>query len=70
VQTATARVWSLLIHHEARQGTAWLMLVSRDFGEYVWESVLAAGQKFGIRPLGMLAAQEITGMEEVDVATL
>lgn len=70
VQTATARVWSLLIHHEARQGTAWLMLVSRDFGEYVWESVLAAGQKFGIRPFGLLAAQVITGMEEVDVATL
>jgi hypothetical protein len=32
--------------------------------------VLAAGQKFGIRPFGMLAAQVITGMEEVDVATL
>jgi heterotetrameric sarcosine oxidase gamma subunit len=70
VQTSTARVWSVLIHHQARQGSAWLLLVSRDFGQYVWESVLAAGQGFGIRPLGILAAQAITGMEEIDVAAL
>jgi len=70
VQTSTARVWSLLIHHQAGQGSAWLLLVSRDFGQYVWESVLGVGQKFGIRPFGMLAAQGITGMEEIDVAAL
>ncbi len=70
VQTSTARVWSVVIHHEARQGSAWLVLVSRDFGEYVWETVLAAGQEFGIRPFGMSAAQVINGMEEIDVATL
>jgi glycine cleavage system aminomethyltransferase T len=70
VQTSTARVWSLLIHHQAGQGSAWLLLVSRDFGQYVWESVLAAGQNFGIQPFGMLAAQVITGMEEIDVAAL
>jgi glycine cleavage system aminomethyltransferase T len=70
VQTSTARVWSLVIHHEARQGSSWLVLVSRDFGEYVWETVLEAGQEFGIRPFGMSAAQVITGMEELDVATL
>jgi sarcosine oxidase, subunit alpha len=70
VQTPTARVWSLVIHHQARQGSAWLVLVSRDFGEYVWEAVLAAGQEFGIRPFGMSAAKVITGTEELDVATL
>jgi sarcosine oxidase subunit alpha len=70
MQTTSARVWSLLIHHEARQGSAWLLLVSRDFGEYAWESLLAAGQEFGIRPVGVLAAQVIAGMEEIDVAAL
>jgi heterotetrameric sarcosine oxidase gamma subunit len=70
VQTSTARVWSLVIHHESRQGSSWLVLVSRDFGEYVWETILESGQEFGIRPFGMSAAQIITGMEELDVATL
>jgi len=70
VQTSTARVWSVVIHHQARQGSAWLVLVSRDFGEYVWETVLVAGQEFGIRPFGISAAKVITGMEEIDVATL
>jgi len=69
VQTSTARVWSLVIHHKSRQGSSWLVLVSRDFGEYVWETVLEAGQEFGIRPFGMSAAQVIAGMEELDVAT-
>jgi len=70
VQTTTARVWSLLIHHEVRQGKGWLLLVSRDFGQYVWESMFVAGQNLGIRPFGMLAAQTLTGMEEIDVAAL
>ena len=69
-QTATARVWSLVIRNEVRQGSAWMLLVSRDYGEYVWESVLAAGSEFGIQPLGMLAAEAITGAEENNVAAL
>jgi heterotetrameric sarcosine oxidase gamma subunit len=70
VQTATARVWSLLIRYEVRNDFAWMLLVSRDFGEYVWESVLMAGREFGIQPLGLSQTQVITGMEEFDVAAL
>jgi methylglutamate dehydrogenase subunit C len=70
VQTTAARVWSLLIRQEMRQDFAWMLLVSRDYGEYVWESVLTAGREFGIPPLGISAAQAIAGMEEFDVAAL
>jgi glycine cleavage system aminomethyltransferase T len=70
LQATSARVWSLLIHHAARQGYAWLTLVSRDFGKYVWESVLAVGQEFSIRPFGLAAARVLIGMEDIDVAAL
>lgn len=70
LQASSARVWSLIIHHGVRQGSAWLVFVARDFGEYVWESVLSVGQKFSIRPFGIAAAQVIIGMEELDVAAL
>jgi len=68
VQTPTCRVWSLLIRRQALQGSAWLVLVSRDYGAYVWDSIIAAGRKHQIQPFGASAAKVLTGMGAFDVA--
>jgi sarcosine oxidase subunit alpha len=70
VQVTTARVWSLLIHMPAPSENVWLLLASRDYGEYVWESVLEAGHALGIEPMGVIAAQAFTGMEAIHVAAV
>jgi glycine cleavage system aminomethyltransferase T len=69
VQITTARVWSLLMHQPA-PANAWLLLISRDYGEYVWESILHAGREVGIRPIGSLADLTIAGEEVHNVATI
>jgi glycine cleavage system aminomethyltransferase T len=68
VQTTTCRVWSLLIRRPALQSSAWLVLVSRDYGEYVWDSIRAAGRKHDIHPFGLSAAKVLAGMEAFDAA--
>lgn len=70
VQSVTARVWSLLLRHEKGQSPAWLVLLSRDFAEYVWEAVLAAGHEFAIRPFGSMSASTSVPPEAFDVATV
>ena len=57
LQSPTARVWSLLLRDD---NGAWLILVSRDFGEYVWRSILAEGHEFGIGVFGERAAQSLS----------
>ncbi len=57
LQSPTARVWSLLVRDDVGTLPAWLILVSRDFGEYVWTSILAEGRDFGIGVFGQTAAQ-------------
>jgi len=57
LQSPTARVWSLLVREDVGTLPAWLIFVSRDFGEYVWTSILAEGRDFGIGVFGQTAAQ-------------
>ena len=51
----------MLIRRDVREVPGWLDLVSAT-GEYVWESVLAAGHEFGIRPFGTQAEKVSVGM--------
>jgi sarcosine oxidase subunit alpha len=66
-QSPLARVVALLIRRDVREVPGWLILVSRDYGEYVWECVLAAGHEFGIRPFGIQAEKILMDAEAADV---
>ncbi len=70
LQTAIARVWSLLARHDRAHYPSWILLVSRDYGEYVWESIISAGHEFGIRPFGTTAERILMGVEARDVAVV
>ena len=67
LQSPLAQVVGLLIRRDVRGVPAWLLLVSRDYGEYVWECVLSAGHEFGIRPFGTAGEQVLTDAEAADV---
>jgi glycine cleavage system aminomethyltransferase T len=70
VQIPTARVWSLLLHQQPPPGSSWLLVISRDYGEYVWESILHSGREFGIRPIGRIADLTLAGEEVHNVAAI
>ncbi|HXN21708.1 MAG TPA: hypothetical protein VOA41_03080 [Candidatus Dormibacteraeota bacterium] len=60
VQTSIARVWSFLVRWNIEEAPGWLLLVSRDYGEYVWECILSAGHELGIQPFGLETQHAIT----------
>jgi len=70
LQSPDARVATLLVRRDVRDIPAWLLLVSRDYGEYLWECVLSAGHEFGILPFGTAAQRLLTGAEATDVAVV
>jgi len=70
VQTKVAGVKALCIHQNVHQGNAWVCLVARDFGEYVWESIVESGKEFGVQPFGFMTANAVISAEKNDVAAL
>jgi sarcosine oxidase, subunit alpha len=70
LQGPLARVTALLVRRDVGTIPSWLLLVSRDFGEYVWECVLSAGHEFGIRPFGMTAEKVFTSAEATDASII
>jgi heterotetrameric sarcosine oxidase gamma subunit len=70
LQTAIARVWSLVVRHDTANHPSWVLLVSRDYGEYVWECIMSAGHEFGIRSFGITAEKILTRLEAADVAVI
>ena len=70
VQAPVAKVGGLLIREDIAGLLAYYLLVSRDYGEYVWKCVMAAGQEYGIRPFGLTAEQRLERKEAKDVAAI
>jgi glycine cleavage system aminomethyltransferase T len=60
VQTSIARVWSFLVRWNIGETPGWLLLLARDYGEYVWECTLSAGLELGILPFGIEAQRAVT----------
>jgi len=69
VQTTIARVLNILVRHKG-ETPAWLLLTARDYGEYVWDCIMAAGQEFGIRPFGISAERVLMREEASSVAVV
>jgi glycine cleavage system aminomethyltransferase T len=60
-QTNVAHVHAIVLRQDLAGIPAYHLLVSREYGESVWESVLHAGQEFHITPFGLEAQQLVQG---------
>lgn len=70
LQASIARVTSIVIHRDLGSLPACLLMVPRDYGEYVWECILHAGHDLGIRPFGLATQRILAGEEARDVAAV
>ena len=60
-QANLAHVHALVLRKDMKGLPAYHVLVSREYGESAWESVLHAGHEFGITPFGLQAEQLLQG---------
>ncbi len=54
-QTGIHHTYAILMRRDIESLRAYLILVNREYGEWLWETVLDAGAEFGIRPFGSTA---------------
>ena len=60
VQTGIHHTYSILIRRDIQSLRAYLILVNREYGEWLWESVVHAGAECGIQPFGSAAHELLT----------
>lgn len=60
-QSRLAHVRAIILRKDVAGMPAYHLLVSREYGESVWESVLEAGKEFNLSPFG-LQAQQLVGV--------
>ncbi|MGA8149948.1 MAG: hypothetical protein WB952_03295 [Terriglobales bacterium] len=58
-QTSVAHAHAMVLHEDIRSMTAFHLLVSRDYAEAVWESMVHAGHEFHLCPFGLQALQSL-----------
>lgn len=58
-QSRLAHVRTIVLRKDISGMPAYHLLVSREYGESVWESVLHAGQEFNLAPFGLQAEQRL-----------
>ena len=56
-QSNVAHVHAIILRHDLDEIPAYELLVSREYGESVWDSVLHAGDEFHLAPFGLQAQQ-------------
>ncbi len=54
-QTSVAKVQAIIVRNDRGEAAAFELYVERPYGEYMWESILDAGQEFGIALFGQQA---------------
>ncbi len=59
-QTGVHHTYSILMRRDIQSLRAYLILVNREYGEWLWETVLDAGAECGIRPFGSAAHELLT----------
>ena len=60
-QATVAHVHAIVLRQDLAGILAYHLLVGRDYGESVWESVLHAGHEFQITPFGLQALRQLQG---------
>jgi glycine cleavage system aminomethyltransferase T len=61
-QTSLAHVHSIVLRDDLQGVPAFHILVSREYGESVWESILHAGHEFQLAPFGLKALEVLGGL--------
>jgi glycine cleavage system aminomethyltransferase T len=56
-QTGIDHVHGLVARHDLPGIRAYLIFTGREYGEWLWETVLHAGHEFGIQPVGSQACE-------------
>lgn len=60
-QAGVAHVHAVVLRQDLQDVPAYHLLIGRDYGESVWESVLHAGHEFHIVPFGLKSQQLLQG---------
>jgi len=58
-QTNVAHVHTIVLREDMGQLTAFYLLMTRDYAESVWDSVVHAGREFQLCPFGLKALQSL-----------
>src|SRR5262245_50427892 len=58
-QAPVARVGAVVMRDDLMERTGYLILASRDYGEYVWKSILDAGEGLHITCFGLTALLQV-----------
>jgi glycine cleavage system aminomethyltransferase T len=56
-ESSLAHSHAIILRKDLEGIPAYHLLVSREYGEYLWDSVLHAGQEFNLAPFGLQAQQ-------------
>lgn len=56
-QASLAHVHAILLHEDLRDAPAYHILISREYAESVWESILHAGHEYHLLPFGLKALE-------------
>ena len=59
-QTSLAHVGAIILRKDFDGVPAFHVLVSREYGESVWDAILHAGHEFHLSPFGLQAQQLLT----------
>ena len=57
VQTSVAHAHAIVMREDIGSTLAFHLLISREFGESVWESIMHAGREFNLCPFGLTALE-------------
>jgi glycine cleavage system aminomethyltransferase T len=55
VQTGLAHVFAIVLRDDIDALPAYYLLAGREYGEWLWDTVLHAGKEFGMTPFGLAA---------------
>ena len=58
-QGSLAGIHTLVIRADIQAHLAYQAYCGREFGEYLWDALLDAGQEFGARPFGLAAQRQL-----------
>ena len=58
-RTGLAHVHATLLRQDLGRVPAYWLLVGWEYGAYVWDAVLHAGESFGIAPIGLAALHRL-----------
>ena len=58
-QGSLARIHALVLRADIQAHLAYQVYCGREFGAYLWDALLDAGQEFGARPFGLAAQRQL-----------